>query len=410
MTMAKRGKKCWSYNAGERGRNWVRAYEDGSGGKLYLEWRDQGRRSRALLRDVHDTDTAKQRADDLVAALGKMEPKVTKAPMTLAQLLRLYGKEATPFKGESKQAHDRRATMLWLAFFDGHEEASRRSIRHPSTLDRTDWDRFIQARRRGSVPDHPREVGDRQVQYDLKFMIAVLNWAAGHKVEGRTVLEGNPWQGALRRMQKWGMPREKSPARPGMAEDLRQGLIAHSPNWQFELALVLGRETLRRNHSIRNLRWSDINLEDEAVRWRDEFDKSGNERVTPLFEESIRALKNAPSRGIGEAPVFPSATRPDKATSRHTFQTWLRRAKKRFLESMPEPERGKVRERLKHVGFHSEKREGVRDQAFRMMSPKIQEELAGTTFETLSQVYDYVGVEDMREERNRAKQAVSVGN
>jgi hypothetical protein len=34
----KRRKRNWSYNAGERGRNWVRAYQPKRDGRFYLEW------------------------------------------------------------------------------------------------------------------------------------------------------------------------------------------------------------------------------------------------------------------------------------------------------------------------------------------------------------------------------------
>ena len=59
------------------------------------------------------------------------------------------------------------------------------------------------------------------------------------------------------------------------------------------------------------------------------------------------------------------------------------------------------------VGFHAEKREGVRDEVFRSMPPKVQAELAGTQFETLSSIYDKVDVEDMRAAMERADRAVS---
>jgi hypothetical protein len=59
------------------------------------------------------------------------------------------------------------------------------------------------------------------------------------------------------------------------------------------------------------------------------------------------------------------------------------------------------------VGYHSEKREGVRDKSFRSLPPKIQEELAGTRFETLSSIYDNVDVEDMRAAMKQVDQAVS---
>ena len=49
---------------------------------------------------------------------------------------------------------------------------------------------------------------------DLKFMLAVLNWASGHKLDGHAVLEANPWKSEVRRNQGWEMPKELSPHRP----------------------------------------------------------------------------------------------------------------------------------------------------------------------------------------------------
>ena len=133
----------------------------------------------------------------------------------------------------------------------------------------------------------------------------------------------------------------------------------------------------------------------------------GIENTTPLTQKALAALRLAPSRGIGAIPVFPSSARQGEPTPRHTFQTWLRRAKARLLKSLPEIERPIWKERLRGVGFHAEKREGVRDPAFRLLPRKIQEELSGTQFATLSTIYDEVGVEDMRAEMKRADQAVS---
>jgi len=48
------------------------------------------------------------------------------------------------------------------------------------------------------------------------------------------------------------------------------------------------------------------------------------------------------------------------------------------------------------LGFHGEKRAGVRDPRFRQLPPKVQEELAGTNWETLRRIYDDVSVEEMR--------------
>ena len=140
--------------------------------------------------------------------------------------------------------------------------------------------------------------------------------------------------------------------------------------------------------------------------WRGELDKSGKENVTPLTDRAVEALRKAPSRGIGKAPVFPAATNPRQPTPRNTFQIWLRRSKAVWLRSVPEEERENLQARLRGVGFHAEKRAGVRDPNFRALPPAIQEAMAGTRYETLRRVYDEVTPADIR----RALQAVSSAN
>jgi integrase len=157
------------------------------------------------------------------------------------------------------------------------------------------------------------------------------------------------------------------------------------------------RETRRRNASIRRLRWSDIDFQRETVRWRAEFDKIGRESVSPLTAQALEGLKSAPSRGLGDTPVFPSARDPSKSTPRGTFQVWLRRAKAGWLGATPEAGRPRLCEELRGVGFHSEKRAGVRDPRFRALPPAIQEAWAGTSYQVLKDVYDDVTAEDIRE-------------
>ena len=66
----------WSYNAGERGRNWVRAYEDNRTGIILVEFFESDsalnapKRKRISLghRDRHQ---AKQQADEIAARFGE---------------------------------------------------------------------------------------------------------------------------------------------------------------------------------------------------------------------------------------------------------------------------------------------------------------------------------------------------
>jgi hypothetical protein len=72
---------------------------------------------------------------------------------------------------------------------------------------------------------------------------------------------------------------------------------------------------------------------------------------------------------------------------------------------VPGAERPTLKEKLKGVGFHAEKRAGVRDPEFRKLPPSVQEAFAGTRHETLRAVYDEVTVDEMREAMNLPRTA-----
>ena len=392
--LPKRRKKYFSYCTGERGRNRVRAFRHSANGKLYVEFRERGRRHSVRL-DTSEEQEAKQRADELSAMLGRIaDEDAASDQVSIGSLIDRHGKEMSPTKGRSKQDHDRRAGRMFCAFFDAQPEPTRRSSRDPSTLDRLDWVRFISARRAGTIPGWPKPVRSQSVRYDLQYMVAVLNWGVGVGD-----LTSNPWGGARRRAERWGaMPFEINPHRPAMTDELREMLIANGPeNRQFEAALRLGRATGRRNNSIRQLRWSNIDQEKWVIRWPASTDKSGREGMVPLTPDAVAVLKELPSRGIGDMPVFPSEVDPTVPTGRHSFQTWLRGAKAGCIRNAPVPERETVRARLKGIGYHAEKRAAVRSRTARQLPPKIQEAFFGTRYETLKSVYDEVGPEDIRD-------------
>ena len=91
----------WSYPAGEKGRNRVRAFEHASG-VLMLEFyercpgRSQPKRVRLSL-GHRDQDKAKQQADEAAAKLGRMEA-LKPVELTLRTLFDIYGEEVTPDK------------------------------------------------------------------------------------------------------------------------------------------------------------------------------------------------------------------------------------------------------------------------------------------------------------------------
>ena len=324
--------KRWSYSTGERGRNRVRAYEDSKGGTILLEYYAQEpgaakpRRKRAAL-GHRDRKRAKQQADEIAAEFGK-DAAPPPEEMTLRRLFDIYLGEVTPQKGEGKRKHDQRSAEMFLRFFGPERKAA--------TLNRRDWDRFIHERRRGAIAamaSKGRRVGDRQIAYDLKFLLGVLNWGTLAGDHGGAFLDRNPLRGLP-------LPKNENPQRPIVSQERYEAMlhVAEQVHPLFELALVLAQETGHRISAIRHLRWSDVDLERGWIRWRAESDKIAFEHETLLTPTATAALDKVrrSDPGIGEAWVFPAPKDPSKPGSRFLYDGWWDRAEQLAgLEPVP---------------------------------------------------------------------------
>ena len=330
MARTKRSRR--SYGAGEWGRNRVRVFPDAKTGLYQIEWRENGRRLTRSLRH-RDWRRAKRQADEFAAGFagpdlnGKAEAEPE--PLALGTLFDIYGEEVTPTKGWHSRGHDRAAMRMFLRFFGRN--------RDPATLSQRDWDRFIRERRAGRTGPSGRPVSDRTVEYDLKFLIAVLNWAAKSRDErGRLLLDSNPLRG-LR------TPTEKNPNRVVLAEEEYRALlkVSRKVDWRFHVALVLAHETGHRIGAIRQLLWSDIDPEGGTILWRAEHDKSGFEHITPVTAEALAALKEtrSPFPLAGEAPVLPAPRNPLAVVGAARLHAWWQKAQ--ILAGLePKPGRG----------------------------------------------------------------------
>ena len=331
------------YSAGEWGRNRVRVFPDPKTGLYQIEWRENGRRLTRSLKH-RDWRQARRQADEFAAGFAGPELNGKKnaepEPLTLGTLFDIYGEEVTPTKGLSSRQHDRTAAKMFLGFLG--------RSRDPATLSQRDWDRFIRARRAGSVGPSGRPVSDRMIEYDLRYLISVLNWASRSRDEqGRLLLESNPLRGLK-------MPMEKNPTRVVLSEHEYQALlkVSQEVDWRFHLALVLAHETGHRIGAIRKLRWSDIDFEGEAVRWRARHEKTGYEHTTPVTDEALAALEEARalSAGTGTGPVLPAPTDASRCVGRSLVGYWWKKAQK--LAAL-EPKRGR--------GWHSLRRKFASD-------------------------------------------------
>jgi integrase len=318
-------------------------FPDPKTGILQIEWRENGRRLTRSLKH-RDWTRAKRQADEFAAGFAGPEPNggnvAEPEPLTLETLFEIYGEEVTPSKGRSARQHDGTATKMFLGFLG--------KSRDPATLSQRDWDRFIRMRRAGTVGPSGRPVSDRMIEYDLRFLISVLNWASRSRDErGKMLLDSNPLRGLK-------MPMEKNPTRVVLSEkEYRAFLdVSREVDWRFHVALVLAHETGHRIGAIRKLRWPDIDLARETIRWRSENEKTGYEHTTPVTAEAIAALELARRRNpvTGDAPVLPASRNSSVSVGVWMARQWWERAEK--LAGL-EPKRGR--------GWHSLRRKFASD-------------------------------------------------
>lgn len=337
-------KEGWSYRSGEKGTNRVRAYE--KGGQAFLEFYERQPNAEPVRKRVSlgksDRQHAKLKADELAAALRRGETPQASALTLHALFYNWYLKEVTPGKSPGKQKHDATTAEMFCRCFGAK--------RHPSTLNVRDWRKFIRERQSGALRPASREdlpikpVGERQARYDLKYLMAVLNFATTAR-DDRDVplLTHNPLKGLP-------YPSEtSSPHRPMLADGPYEKMlsIAREVHRLCEPFFILVHETGHRAASVRHLRWSDIDFEKQVVRWRAENDKIRFLHTTPLSERAVNALDRLQKAegAIGEHWIFPSDTNPSRPLPCHTANKWWRRAE--------------AKAGIEHVhgmGFHSARR------------------------------------------------------
>jgi len=320
--MSKTSRK--SYRTGEKGRN-----------RVVLGWHEARQNYRLLSypngRPKYKTCTAqtweeaKKEADQLAAdiAAGRLAPGEV---LTLKKLFDMYGCNVSPTKGRSKQEHDRRAARVFQLTWGEDFPVER--------LGRREWDEFIRSRRDGRLPGF-RAVRDRQIEYDLKALRAALRWATETRGDrGEYLLDRDPTAGLK-------MPKEASPRRVAISQEECNRLfaVADQVGWRFRVAFTLAFYTGCRIGSIRQLRWSDLDLPNGRLRWRKETDKSGFERDCALRGDAVGVLKALQRERmvIGDGWVFPSPTDPSQPASRNLFRDYWKRAVK--LAGLPKVER-----------------------------------------------------------------------
>lgn len=315
----------FSYSAGEWGETRVRVFARAGSPQLYIDYSDsEGRRRRESM-GHSDHDLAKQQADEIALRLRRREAP-RPAEITLGKLLFEYQKEVTPRLSTGRQKYHRRGLEVLQRGFGESTKVLSLSVR--------ELNRFVADRRSGKLSPlgkpAPAVVRDRTIQQDIQLLFAAINWGMrASDGRGGVLVERNPLKGLP-------VPREESPRRPVLTdtqfEAVRAAAATISP--AAECLAVLAWETGHRVSSIRQLRWSDVDVAGERIRWRGENDKIANDHTTPLTAAAVEALKRfqESAKAIGEAWIFPSPRNASQCLSTDAVKNlWVRIAERAAL-------------------------------------------------------------------------------
>ena len=374
-----RPRKPKPYKAGEKGRNRVRLYAHERDGTLMLQfWNEDGKPKRISLRHT-DWDQGKKAADVMAAELAKTDgPRGSE--LTLRSLFDIYDRRVGIKKVPAKHAHDLRARELFMRCWGAETKVS--------DLDLTHWTTFVEQRRSGALrppgSKNERGVKNRMIEYDLKFLLAVMHWAEVVLERGKPLLDRNPFRGAsssARKAVTFEVPKERKPNRPQVSDAewkaLREAArqLGSDINRFFLVATVTG----HRGNAIRQLRWNDADCDGAEITWRAESDKEENEHQSPLTKEAVEELKVARREAarIGNALMFPGREDPSTPISRYTVIAWWRKLEKR----------AGVR-RLKGRGWHCLRRKLVNDARRAGLDMSVVAEIGGWSgTKTITEVY-----------------------
>lgn len=314
-------RRRWSKSIGDRG-NRVRLYEARPGGPIMRSTWIKGKENRKSL-GHRDRELATRQAYQLLQGISANEQAIEEGSVTLGMLSRLYlDSPQHAAKKERTRKEDAKKLNRVVNFLGTN--------RNVVSLSESDVLRYTMARRAGDKTLDKivggNVVSDRTVELDLILLMSALNWGTRERNStGRRLLQENPLHGIK-------LPKEKNPRRPVMRHDIYLKLLDMSAQVDplLKLALIVAEGTGRRISAWRNLRWDDVDFQNQQIRWRAEFDKKGFEDVVPMSDEVRDALKEArkAQRTIGSAPVFPAPKNPMVACDRHLLDNWLRRSAK----------------------------------------------------------------------------------
>lgn len=329
--------KLRKHKEGRRGCTvWVQ--ERTPGGSLYVRWRQHGNWTWECL-GHDDWDLAIEHAADLADSLRRTRASAAVGVVPLAHLFARYELEESVHKVVEKE--DRRRMDIWQAFLGDDFD--------PAQLTPGIVRQYIRERQAGRIEVEGRKLAkspsDTTVGNDIRFLKAVLSWAAG---EG--IIPANP-------IRDFPAPKNRNPKRPVATFDRFLAVRPHCEGL-FGPFMDLLEGLGWRVSAIRHLQARDLDLSARPgaphgrILKREETDKMGVEQWVPMSRSVREAIDTILKLNpvAGEAYLFPAPKAEGKPWGQRYTWGLLRKA-----------ERAAKVEHLERGAFHPYRRKWVRE-------------------------------------------------
>lgn len=311
-----RPRNLWRHREGGHGHT-VWAEERVPDGMLYLKYRD--RVTKEWTRDpLHhrDKERAKLQAGDFAQSLRTSAENDALGIPTLASVFAAYEEQVSPEKKGHGALDDRFRMDLLQHYFGDHCPITSLT---PQRLKN-----YLRDRKAGKVQPGDRKlrkVSDTTAGNDVRFLQAVLRWAAGEGMIGAVPID------------HFRPPRNVNPKRPVATYDRFLQLRPHCTGL-FGPFMDLVESLGWRVGAIRQLRRVEVDLEPRSgapfgrILKRGETDKRGVEMWVPLPKEAREAIEEALRLNpvVGEAFIFADPERPGRSWSPRQVYDRLRAA------------------------------------------------------------------------------------
>lgn len=333
----------------------LRIFTRRPGGTIYCEfWDRETQEQKRLSLDHANWDRARlwaQREAGLLA--DGLAQSLKRDAVTVDELLSAYLETRTPSKVASEQRGDERRAAIFRTLWRS------RLVR---SLGERDWRDFIVRRGAGGIRVHETwkradgstvEIGPtvfapvraRTIDADLVFINAVFNWAQQTIIEGRPLIERNPFGNAVPGSKRWlERPKEMDPQRPVVVEEWYEKVRAAAFGVRARVGgafrptplvtmIDVAHGTARRITAICRLRTTDLEWGERdgartvtAVRWSPI--KGAQAVVVPVnVEVGIALAAHVRTSGlIGDRWLFPAPKDATRHVSKRVATEWLYRA------------------------------------------------------------------------------------